>query len=246
MKLHTMLMTSSALVIIGTTAMADCAAELALLHAGDASAAHGGGISKDGSLAPLEMPDAAVGADSAASSMNDDPASADDSPAAGDMDAAGSTAATSDPASADRPAATGVPSSLVAPAASSEAGGEGIAKDGSLAPLEGTKAEASTPVAMSGQDIEAQQEGDPTAAESAASSPPSASAADATPTETGGTASGDYGPTAAADTASNDASAEDAVSVTSDRSALLSEAQAALDNGDEDACRAAVEKLEAL
>ena len=46
-------------------------------------------------------------------------------------------------------------------------GTEGIAKDGSLAPLEGTEAEPGTAVAMSGSDVQAQQEGEPTAAEEA-------------------------------------------------------------------------------
>lgn len=60
-------------------------------------------------------------------------------------------------ASSDMPAADGADS----------ASGEGIAKDGSLAPLEGTEAEPGTAVAMSGSDVQAQQEGEPTAAEEA-------------------------------------------------------------------------------
>ncbi|WP_408593054.1 hypothetical protein ACIPCF_01490 [Paracoccus marcusii] len=60
-------------------------------------------------------------------------------------------------ASSDMPAADGADSTS----------GEGIAKDGSLAPLEGTEAEPGTAVAMSGSDVQAQQEGEPTAAEEA-------------------------------------------------------------------------------
>ena len=60
-------------------------------------------------------------------------------------------------AASDMPAADGADS----------ASGEGIAKDGSLAPLEGTEAEPGTAVAMSGSDVQAQQEGEPTAAEEA-------------------------------------------------------------------------------
>lgn len=65
--------------------------------------------------------------------------------------------ASSDMPAADMPAADGADS----------ASGEGIAKDGSLAPLEGTEAEPGTAVAMSGSDVQAQQEGEPTAAEEA-------------------------------------------------------------------------------
>lgn len=64
-------------------------------------------------------------------------------------------------ASAD--ASSGMPAADGADGAS----GEGIAKDGSLAPLEGTEAEPGTAVAMSGSDVQAQQEGEPTAAEEA-------------------------------------------------------------------------------
>ncbi|WP_304615183.1 hypothetical protein [Paracoccus sp. (in: a-proteobacteria)] len=64
-------------------------------------------------------------------------------------------------ASAD--ASSGMPAADGADSAS----GEGIAKDGSLAPLEGTEAEPGTAVAMSGSDVQAQQEGEPTAAEEA-------------------------------------------------------------------------------
>ena len=52
-------------------------------------------------------------------------------------------------------------------AGAASGGTEGIAKDGSLAPLEGTEAEPGTAVAMSGSDVQAQQEGEPTAAEEA-------------------------------------------------------------------------------
>lgn len=88
---------------------------------------------------------------------------------------------------------------------------EGISKDGSLAPLQedaglGQDNPAAkgdpTDQAMSGQDVEAQQEGQPVAAESAQSE---------TDTE--------------------------------DRSAAISKARAALESGDEAACREALESL---
>lgn len=75
MKFHTATIASCVLALSGTTAMADCAADLAQLAAGGASASQG--ISKDGSLAPLEDADAAGGgnsasdADSAAGSSSD-------------------------------------------------------------------------------------------------------------------------------------------------------------------------------
>ena len=75
---------------------------------------------------------------------------------AGDDTQADAPEASAD-ASSDMPAADGADS----------ASGEGIAKDGSLAPLEGTEAEPGTAVAMSGSDVQAQQEGEPTAAEEA-------------------------------------------------------------------------------
>lgn len=60
------------------------------------------------------------------------------------------------------------PAAMTGDSAGAASGGtEGIAKDGSLAPLEGTEAEPGTAVAMSGSDVQAQQEGEPTAAEEA-------------------------------------------------------------------------------
>ncbi|MFN4101254.1 MAG: hypothetical protein ACK4GT_15900 [Pararhodobacter sp.] len=85
MNLRTTLMTNRALALIGTTAMADCAADLAQIQAGEVGAGHGGGISKDGSLAPLDMPDAAAGGDSAAAPV-DDTATTGGGSAANDMD----------------------------------------------------------------------------------------------------------------------------------------------------------------
>lgn len=128
------------------------------------------GIAKDGSLAPLETPDADTSA------------------------ATNTTAETPDAASSD----------------ASEATADGkIAKDGSLAPLEGTEAEAGTEVAMSGQDVQAQQDGEPTAAKAA-----EAAASNAKPT--------------------------------ADREGLMEEARTALAAGDEEACRAAVEQIDAM
>lgn len=222
MKLRNTLMASCALALIGTTAMADCAADLARLQTEDAGASHGEGISKDGSLAPLETPHATRGSDSAATSMTSSTTSTTrpvEGTAPSNRDAAGNTAATSDMVAANIAAASN------STASSSEGGSEGIAKDGSLAPLEGTEPEAETPRAMSDQDVQAQQEGGPTAAESA-----TVSAAT----------------TDAADTSNSSAFAEGATTGSSGRSTLIAEAQAALDAGDEKTCRAAVEKMEAL
>ncbi|ODT57638.1 MULTISPECIES: hypothetical protein [Paracoccus] len=96
--------------------------------------------------------------------------------------------------------------------ASQDTADGGIAKDGSLAPLEGTEAEAGTEVAMSGQDVQAQQDGEPTAAEAAEAAAP--------------------------DT--------DATEPTADHDGLIEEARTALAAGDEDACRAAVEQIDAM
>lgn len=98
-------------------------------------------------------------------------------------------------ASPDMPAADGADSAL----------GEGIAKDGSLAPLEGTEAEPGTAVAMSGSDVQAQQEGEPTAAE--------------------------------------EAEGDEAMP---DRDSLIADAERALAEGDEAACQEAVDQLEAM
>ncbi len=110
---------------------------------------------------------------------------------------------------ADKGAATDATADALDAATSdtSEATADGeIVKDGSLAPLEGTEAEAGTEVAMSGQDVQAQQDGEPSAAEAAAS--------DAEPT--------------------------------ADRDGLMEEARTALAAGDEEACRAAVEEIDAM
>ncbi|SNR54916.1 hypothetical protein EYF88_12700 [Paracoccus sediminis] len=133
------------LALTTVAAQADCAAEIArLTTGGDASgsmAAESEGISKDGSLAPLEdAPDAAADGDAAAAA---DAAAATETAAASGMNSAAPTDA------------------------EAGAGDEGIAKDGSLAPLEGAEGQQAG-VAMSGADAQAQQEGEPTAAEQAA------------------------------------------------------------------------------
>lgn len=171
-------LTGCAVCAFAGMASADCADDLARLTSETGMGAETGasmapeaesveGIAKDGSLAPLETPDADTGA---ATDTTEDPP---------------------DAASSDASEAT--------------ADGE-IAKDGSLAPLEGTEAEAGTEVAMSGQDVQAQQDGEPTAAEAAAS--------DAEPT--------------------------------ADHEGLMEEARTALAAGDEEACRAAVEQIDAM
>ena len=140
------------------SAQADCAAELARLT-GEGAAAEG--ISKDGSLAPLESAsDAAAGA---SAGTGTDPAASE---AAETAESAGmNSAAPTDSASTDT-AATGAASTGTASTDTAAAEGEGIAKDGSHAPLEGASGQQPG-VAMSGADAQAQQEGQPTAAEQA-------------------------------------------------------------------------------
>lgn len=170
-------LTGCAVCAFAGMASADCADDLARLTSDTGMGAETGassapdaesveGIAKDGSLAPLEMPDADTGA------------------------ATDATADTPDTAPSDASKAT--------------ADGE-IAKDGSLAPLEGTEAEAGTEVAMSGQDVQAQQDGEPTAAKAAEAAEP-----------------------------------------TADREGLMEKARTALAAGDEEACRAAVEQIDAM
>lgn len=112
--------------------------------------------------------------------------------------------------------------------------GEGIAKDGTLAPLEGTEAQPGTPVAMSSQDAQAQQEGEPTAAEAAGDVTGTAGAdTEATDTTDMGTGS-DMSAGMGSDAASGD------------RESLMAEAQAALDAGNEAECQAVVDRIEGM
>lgn len=191
MNFYRATMASCALALIGTTAMADCAADLAELSAG--ASGGGQGISKDGSLAPLEAPDAEAGG--------------------------GNAASTAEPNTENSSVVTGGTTATSETAGVGGVGEEGIAKDGSLAPLEGTEAGSDTAVAMSGQDAEAQQRGDQTAAESAEGG--------ASPS--GDAASGAVGATFAKGSAQH--------------SALIVAAQAALDAGSEEACSAVVQLL---
>lgn len=145
-------LTGCAVCAFAGMAGADCAKDLARLTgetgmgaetaastAPEAGSAEG--IAKDGSLAPLETPNANTGAATEATSEAPDTASSD---------------------------------------ASQDTADGGIAKDGLLAPLEGTEAEAGTEVAMSGQDVQAQQDGKPTAAEAAEVAAPDADATEPT------------------------------------------------------------------
>lgn len=140
MKHSKIWLASCALCAVAGMAQADCADELAqFTDAAEMTTStvetepqNAEGISKDGSLAPLEVP-----ASDDAQTESSDVASASSEPEA----VAGDTT-------------------------------EGIAKDGSLAPLENTEAEPGTAVAMSGSDVQAQQEGDPTAAEEAETATP--------------------------------------------------------------------------
>ncbi|WP_283177618.1 hypothetical protein [Gemmobacter sp. 24YEA27] len=115
---------AAAVVLSAASAQADCTAELAALGYSPDAGTSGQGISKDGSLAPLET--------------GENGASSGDQPADSTMSEA-------------QPEADGNTGST-----------EGIAKDGTTAPLE-------TPddLATSGDDAQAQQEGEPTAAETA-------------------------------------------------------------------------------
>lgn len=126
---------SAFLAMTAMSAQADCAAELARLTGGETASE---GISKDGSLAPLEG--SSDGAAAAGASATD---SATETAADAGMNSAAPTA--SGEASADA---------------------EGIAKDGSHAPLEGDSGQQAG-IAMSGADAQAQQEGQPTATEQA-------------------------------------------------------------------------------
>lgn len=139
MKRHVTLLAGCAVFALSATAAhADCAEELAQLSAGTSgSAGAEGGISKDGTLAPLQTEADAAATGGAETDMAGGTTGAS-AEAGGTTSGAGSTA-------------TG----------SAEADGE-IAKDGSQAPLETGSA-----VATSAQDAQAQQEGAGTAAEQA-------------------------------------------------------------------------------
>ncbi|WP_237168320.1 hypothetical protein [Paracoccus shandongensis] len=141
--MSTGLVGAALLALTTVAAQADCAAELARLTGGGTAAE---GISKDGSLAPLETAAdaAAAGADAAASQA------ADTAEAAGMTSAAPTDSAASGGAATDTAAE----------------GNGGIAKDGSHTPLEGAGGQQPG-VAMSGADAAAQQKGQPTAAEQA-------------------------------------------------------------------------------
>ncbi|TJZ90337.1 hypothetical protein FA743_15535 [Paracoccus gahaiensis] len=231
MRLHTTLMASCALALIGTTAMADCAEDLARLQGANAEGGASEGIAKDGSLAPLETPET----DSTAAPM--DSTSDDMAADSGDMTASDDMAAeTGDGAATDTDMA----------ASDEDEIDGGIIQDGSLAPLQGTEAESGTPVATSGQDVAAQQEGAPTAAEEADQVETTNMPHDTT-TEGSDVATTEAGGDMASDDAATMDSAEtmDAEAMP-DRTALIAEAEAALAAGDEEACRAAVDQMETI
>ena len=144
MKYSMTWMAGCAICAFAGMAQADCAADLARFTdttamTGDSTGAASGGTEGIAKDGSLAPLEQPAGDDTQADAPD---ASAD---------------ASSDMPAADMPAADGADS----------ASGEGIAKDGSLAPLEGTEAEPGTAVAMSGSDVQAQQEGEPTAAEEA-------------------------------------------------------------------------------
>ena len=144
MKYSMTWMAGCAICAFAGMAQADCAADLARFTdtaamTGDSAGAASGGTEGIAKDGSLAPLEQPAGDDTQADAPD---ASAD---------------ASSDMPAANMPAADGADS----------ASGEGIAKDGSLAPLEGTEAEPGTAVAMSGSDVQAQQEGEPTAAEEA-------------------------------------------------------------------------------
>lgn len=141
------------LALTAVSAQADCAAELARLTEGGTATE---GISKDGSLAPLEEASdaAATGTDAAATAATE---------AADTAEAAGMTSAAPADGASTGGASNGGAASTDTAAAD---GGEGIAKDGTHVPLEDASGQQAG-VAMSGADAQAQQEGQPTAAEQA-------------------------------------------------------------------------------
>lgn len=153
------------LAMTAVSAQADCAAELArLTEGGSASGSASEGISKDGSLAPLEdASDAATtgAAETAgAAGMN---SAAPEGSTSTDTAATGST---STDMAASGSALTDTAAGGTGSTDAAAAGGERIAKDGSHTPLEDASGQQAG-VAMSGADAQAQQEGQPTAAEQA-------------------------------------------------------------------------------
>lgn len=223
MKIHTTLMASCALAVMGVAAHADCAEELAMIT-GDAAQPDsvGAGISKDGSLAPLEEPETAGAApeagatsepDASANGAAETSGSAMDAGEAETTDAAMSGSDTETGAD-DADTETGAATDATA-AADTGTAGEGISKDGSLAPLEENDGASDNTTAMSGDDAQAQQEGEPTAAAEA-----EAATSGATETADGGAGS--------------------------ERDEIVERATKALADGDEGACMAAVEELKAM
>ncbi|MCT4331859.1 hypothetical protein MU516_03125 [Paracoccus sp. YLB-12] len=216
MKMHTTLMASCALAIMGSGVYADCAEELASLTEDGAAGAATQGISKDGSLAPLEQP-----------AESEDSAETDAAPAADPSD---TTASDGTLMSSDGESASGETMAATdASGAEASATGDGISKDGTHTPLEGEASGSTEMKAMSGEDAEAQQDGEPTAAEEAQ--------ADSGPENPAMSESAD-----AADAASRGPS----MKVDADREALMARANHALASGDEEACMAAVEELKAM
>ncbi len=135
MKYHLTLAASCVFCALGAVAaQADCAADLARMT-GAAGAEEG--ISKDGSLAPLQGADTGTAATPAET-----------------------TPAETTPAEATQ---TGD-----AAAGATEGAAEGIAKDGTHTPLEDPGGQDQAGIAMSGQDAQAQQQGEATAADQAA------------------------------------------------------------------------------
>ena len=217
MKMHTTLMASCALAFMSSGAYADCAGELASLTKDGAGGAPTQGISKDGSLAPLEQPaeseDAAQAGAATAANTSDTTASGRTEMSTDGEGASGETMASTNTD------ASGAAASVT---------GDGISKDGTHTPLEGEASGSAEMKAMSGKDAQAQQDGEPTAAGEAqadageeTAKPESADTADA-------------------------ASGGSSMQGDADREALMARANQALASGDEEACMAAVEELKAM
>lgn len=171
MSMKTLLMTGAAVLALGVgEAAADCAQELSMLQSSNQSTGaissqsggESGTISKDGTHTPLETP--AAGA-SANTQSDTGPASGTTTNAEGVTttgDAAATTGATAS-ASESSGAGTGAATGTTGSDAGTMAQGE-VSKDGKTMPLAEGEGGGDPNLAMSGQDVQSQQQGGGTAA----------------------------------------------------------------------------------
>lgn len=182
MKLYTTLMASCAFAFAAASAQADCAADLARLT-GETEGSGGTGMAGQDHMSGSSM---GSSTDAAAHMTTG-------------SDSTGTSAGDSSPT-------------------------EGIAKDGSLAPLEEPGGDQTTQ-AMSGQDAQAQQAGEPTAAQEAQAATGSGSAPDAT-MATDATPSNTMSDTAAGMESSTETSADIGAGITAEPDMSTSDADA--------------------